>query len=272
MSKDNSETGLSTLSACSSAVQTWYHTNQLLLNADKSEVVVLGTSNQLKNSASLRSVSVAGTSLHVSTQMKSLGVTLDSHLTFSTHVNNVVKSCNYHTRAIRHVRHLLTDTTAQSLACCLINSRLDYCNALLYRAPASAINKLQRAQNNAARVVLQAGHTASSTPLLQQLHWLPVRQRITYKLGLITYKTKTSGLPAYLNQHLFPRAPPRCTRSASLPLLEQHRTTTEFARRAFSHAAPSVWNNLPADVLTSTSLPDFKRKLKTHLFREYFTD
>ena len=66
---------------------------------------------------------------------KSLGVILDQRLTFNEHATAVVKSCNYHARAIRHVRHLLTESVAQTLACSLINSRLDYCNSLLYGAP-----------------------------------------------------------------------------------------------------------------------------------------
>jgi hypothetical protein len=99
-------------------------------------------------------VTVADAVLPVSGEIKSLGVILDSRLTFSQHVTAVAKACHYHLQAIRHVRHLLTSCTAQTLACCLINSRLDYCNALLHGTPSSVINKLQRVQNAAALVVL----------------------------------------------------------------------------------------------------------------------
>jgi len=85
---------------------------------------------------------------------------------------SVAKACNYHARAIKHVRHLLPESVAQTLACSLINSRLDYCNSLLYGPPASTINKLQRTQNDAARVVLAAKRHSDAKPLLRQLHWL----------------------------------------------------------------------------------------------------
>ena len=131
----------------------WFN---LLLNADKSQAIVLGTANELRSATSIDSVEVAGVALPVATKLKSLGVILDQRLTFNEHATAVVKSCNYHARAIRHARHLLTESVAQTLACSLINSRLDYCNSLLYGAPETTVDKLQRAPNNAARAVLSA--------------------------------------------------------------------------------------------------------------------
>jgi len=98
--------------------------------------------------SSLTSVSVADVDLSVADSMRVFGITLDHRLTFDNHA----RSCNYQARAIRHIRHLLT----QTLACSLILSRIDYCNSVLYSAPSSTIQKLQRVQNNAARIVLQA--------------------------------------------------------------------------------------------------------------------
>jgi len=97
---------------------------------------------------------VAGVALLVATTLMSLGIILDQRLTFNEHATAVVKSCDYHARAIRHVHHLSTESDTQMLACSLVNSRLDYCNSLLYGAPEATVNKLQTAQNNAARAVL----------------------------------------------------------------------------------------------------------------------
>jgi len=134
------------------------------------------------------------------------------------HLTAVVKTCNFHIRTIRHVRHLLPESTALTLVCSLINSRLDYCNALLYGAPTSTISKLQRVQNNAARVVLAASRRCDAKPLLRQLHWLPVRQRILYKTAVTTRKVLTTGVPAYLKEHLVRHAATSQTRSAARPL------------------------------------------------------
>ena len=101
-------------------------------------------------------VTVAGVDLPVAAEMKVLGVVPDQRLTFDKYATSVAKSCNYHAQAIRHIRHLLTLELAQTLVCSLILSRIDYCNALLHGAPTGTIQKLQRVQNNAARIVLQA--------------------------------------------------------------------------------------------------------------------
>ena len=162
----------------------------MLLNADKSQAIVLSTANQLRSATSIDSVEVAGVALPVDTTLKSLGVILDQRPTFNEHATGVVDSCSYHARAIRHVRHLLTESVAQTLACSLINSRLDYCNLPLYGASEAGaseaiVDKLQRAQNNAACAVLSANSRADAGPLLRQLHWLPVRQRIFYKTAAV---------------------------------------------------------------------------------------
>jgi len=153
----------------------WYLQNGLQLNPDKSEALIVESDNQLHAvTSSVSSVSVAGVDLPVAEEMKVLGVVLDQRLTFSKHVSAVARSRNFHAQAIRYIRHLLTTDLAQTLACSLILPRIDYCNAVLHGAQTYTIRKLQRVQNNAARIVLQAPRRSHETPLLNTLHWLPV--------------------------------------------------------------------------------------------------
>jgi len=113
-------------------------------------VILLGTANQLRVAASVDSVEVAGVTLLVASTLKSVGVILDQRLTLNDHATAVAKYCNYHTRAIEHVCHLLPEFVDRTLACSLINRRIDYCNSLLHRAPESTIKKPQRSQDAAA--------------------------------------------------------------------------------------------------------------------------
>jgi len=85
-------------------------------------------------------------------KLKSLGITIYSDLRFDCHAKEVARACNYHTHALRHVRTLLTDDLAQTVAC-IIGFMFDFCNAILYSLPAVTFDVLQQAQNNLARVV-----------------------------------------------------------------------------------------------------------------------
>jgi len=143
--------------------------HDLQLNADKSEVIIIGTAPQLRSAANIHEVEVAGSRLQVAPKLKSLGVTIDSHLRFDCHAKEVAMACNNHTCALHHVRTVLTDDLAQTVACSIVGSRLNYCNAMLYGAPAATLDVLQRAQNNLARVVCQQGGRTDARPLLRSL-------------------------------------------------------------------------------------------------------
>ena len=153
--------------------------------------------------------------------------------------------------------------------CIRDSSRIDYCNAVLHGAPSGTIQKLQRVQNNAVRVVLQAPQRSHTNSLLQELHWLSVEQHITYKLALLTYKTRQSSVPGYLSRHITTRSSMRSLRSSSAPLLHVPFRRTSFGIRSFSSAAPSVWNSLPVSVQNCDTLTLFKSRLKAHLFSAY---
>jgi len=180
----------------------------------------------------------------------------------------VCRACNYHIWALRHIRKLLTDDVARTLACSIVATRLDYCNSLLHGASSGNIAKLQRVQNSLARVVLQAPKLTHGAPLLRSLHWLPVAQRITFKMAVITFKARKSSTPAYLNNLLIDRSSSSSMslRSSNQPMLAVRRCRTECARRAFSVAAPEIWNKLPADIQLSDTDSIFRKRLKTFLF------
>src|SRR6218665_2694611 len=87
-----------------------------------------------------------------SPKVKTLGVTLDSKLTFRPHITNLCKSCFYHIRAIRHIRSALTKDMSQTIGCSLVSSRLDYANSLFVGVSDLEVKRLQRVQNSLTRV------------------------------------------------------------------------------------------------------------------------
>jgi len=258
--------GLTLLADCTAAVKQWYLVNGLLLNANKSEAICLGMPSQLWSATD--TVTIAGTMLPVSEEICSLGVTINRRVTFKSHISAVVKSCNYCLRALQHICHLLPFSTAQTLDCSLILSRLDYGNAVLYSCSARAIGQLQCVVYRTMwQVLWQSNRYMPSQPLLRSLHWLPVQQRLAYKAALITYKVVTTSTASRLSDLLAVHIFAGPTRHLSThPLLTVPYVASNFARRSFCFVSQTVWNSLPSGVQFSPSQATFKSRLKTHLF------
>jgi hypothetical protein len=126
-------------------------------------------------------------------------------------------------------------------------------------------------QNCAARLVTGSKKYDHITPLMKQLHWLPISQRIIYKIVLITYKSLNSSAPHYINNMLKPYTPSANLRSLSKGLLIIPSVKlVNYGERSFSYAAPKLWNELPEYIRKSETLPIFKTRLKTHLFKQYY--
>jgi hypothetical protein len=126
-------------------------------------------------------------------------------------------------------------------------------------------------QNSLARAVLPSFKRSDHiTPALIKLHWLPIKQRINFKIASITYKTLHYKQPSYLFDLLHHNKPSRTLRSAALNQLVVPFIKTEIGRRSFSYSAPTIWNLLPSSVRDAPSLPTFNSLLKTFLFKSHF--
>ena len=143
----------------------------------------------------------------------------------------------------------------------------DCCTLLVYGIPTKYINKLQRVQNSLARMVTRSTRFTRSNPLLNDLHWLPVRSRIRFKIGLIVYKAINLKQPPSLSKHLTLRTIPNNLRSTNTTILNYGRFAKSFGTQAFSTYTPMLWNSLPATVRQATSVTSFRKLLKAHYFR-----
>jgi len=152
-------------------------------------------------------------------------------------------------------------------------SRIDYCNSVLVGLPVSALAPLQRLQNAAARLILGLSRRSHITPALKQLHWLPIKFRVIFKVATTMHNILHKRSPPYLKDFVtFSVSEPqrrqlRSTTARSAVIL---RTRTQFGRRAFSVCGPGIWNSLPVNIRLIDSHPSFRRALKTHLFNIAF--
>ncbi len=242
------------LTECIVNIKNWMTSNFLLLNSEKTEVLIIGpktaTCNNLEHCLTLD-----GCSVKYSSSVRNLGVLFDSNLSFDSHISSICKTACFHLKHISKLRPILSMSNAKMLIHAFMTSRLDYCNALMGDCPARLINKLQMVQNAAARVLTRTRKYDHISPVLSTLHWLPVKHHIDFKILLITYKALNGLAPHYLSKLLSHYSPPRLLHSQnSGHLIIPRISTSTPGCRSFSYLAPKLWNNLPNTVREADTL------------------
>ena len=258
---------------CIRDIRCWMLNNDLKLNDDKTEFLIIGTSQQLEKLDNI-SIRVGDSDIHPVPIARNLGSWFDSRLSMATHITKICSSSFYYIYNIRRIRKYLSQQSTETLVHAFITSRLDYCNGLLYGLPDCLLNKLQRVQNACARLIFKEQKFCHVTPLIYELHWLPIRYRIEFKILLITLKILNFLAPTYLSSLISLRLPSKYNlRNSSDKLLLSYprfKSKATLGDRSFTCAAPKLWNALPFEIRSASTVSIFKTKLKTHLFRHAF--
>ena len=251
---------------CIGNVKDWMLRNKLMINDDKTEILLIHPKNV--SNFQVSSLSVGNSKISFSKEVRNLGVTPTETMNMNKHISNVCKSAYCELRRIAAIRHLLSIEATKTLICSLIFSKLDYCKSLLVNIPKHQVLKLQRVQNSAARLVFKLKKSEHITPFLKDLHWLPISARIKYKISTLCFKSiEDPNFPSYLANHLKPYVPPRILRSSvDKRILAVPRTSKSVGDRSISFSGPSIWNSLPIEIRNANSSYHFKKSLKTHLF------
>jgi len=186
----------------------------------------------------------------------------------------VAVSCFYHLRRLRQIRRRVGKEVTTQLVIAFITSRLDYCNPVLVGLPQATLEPLQRVQNAAVRLILELNMRDHVTPVLIQLHWLPIRYRIQFKLCSIMNSIHVGRCPVYMAdcvRSVVRSATRFGLRSAESTLYVRPtpRLRSKFSERSFSHAGPAAWNSLTSE-LREVTVSVFKNRLKTYFFNLAF--
>jgi hypothetical protein len=247
---------------------------RLQLNASKTEVIWFGSRSNLQKLHSQDSLLQIGSeTIQPVNCARVLGVHLDDELSMKQHVAKTASSCFYQLRRLRQIRRRVGTEVTERLVAAFITSRLDYCNAMLAALPQSTLEPLQRVQNAAARLIFELGQREHVSPCLMQLHWLPVKWRIKFKLCTIMHSIHNGRCPTYLSniveaKSLRPSRPG--LRSEETSDYKIPRLKTKHGERAFSYAGPTTWNSLPVNLRTESESKQFRKLLKTHFFTAAF--
>ena len=222
---------------CATDIKSWMKCNKLQMNDDKTEAMLISSNRLSKFHPMPCSIQINDNSIQFSQHLRNLGILIDSSLSFHQQVNNICRAAYLELRRISMIRGYLSVDATKTLVCSLVLSRLDYCNAVLCGLPQCLLYKLQKVQNTAARMIFKAPRTDHITPILHKLHWLPVCDRIVYKISTLCHTSLTVLSPHYLSDIITLYAPSRglCS-SSDTRLLSIHRPITKsYGQRTFAY-------------------------------------
>ena len=230
----------------------------------------VGSAQQLTKVQHLDEVSVLSSQVSLVDTAINLGVVVDSALSMSAHVAAVCRGGYYQLRQLRPLKRCMSHDAVKTLTHAFIGSRLDCCNVLYYGVPEGLMSRLQSVQNASARLVTGMGRREHITPVLWELHWLPVRQRVTFKLATLVHRSLAGTAPTYLSDEcrLVSFVGVRFLRSADSRTCVPRRVHNSYGDRCFAACGPSLWNSLPRQLREpDISFLRFKTLLKTFLFK-----
>lgn len=248
------------LSLCFHLIQQWMCKYFLQLNARKTQIILFGPPEVLREIPIGGIFLCEGTTIRFVSTIKNLGVMMDSSLTMSNQVCNLKKTCFLTLRKIAKIRNLLTQDNLKTIVNSLVVSCLDYCNALYYGIGQKLQIQLQQIQNAASKIVMGKYKYNHMDDDLNHLHWLPIKKRVIFKIALLVYKSLTGLAPPYL-QELFNYT----SHGTDFRLLVPS-TSTKHGARAFSVIGPRIFNSLPRNIKEIDDISTFKKHLKTYLF------
>ena len=254
-------------------IKRWMISKKLKINPDKTEIIIFGSRHRLNELDVGDSFTLDDSRITLSSKVRSLGVVMDETLSLKEHIRSMKGKLIFSLINIARISKYLNRNHKMQLVHTLILSRTDFCNAILYRLPDSDLRPLQLIINSAARLVIGMPRFSVNhiTPVLIDLHILPIKARIKYKICTIVYKALKFEEPKYLWELLQRRTALPSLRQSSARFLEEPLySASASSDRCFAHCAPRLYNTLPASLQAIDSYECFRRQLKTFIFSETF--
>ena len=179
-------------------------------------------------------------------------------MTLQKHITNICRSVNMHIRKINSIRRYLSNTAVRTLVQSIVIARLDYCNSVCVGLPMNRLQQVQLVQNSAARVISQTKRYTSITPILNELHWLPINKRCQFKILLLTFKSLNCCAPEYLCDMLNFYMSNRYLRSTAFTSLVPYRNRSiRLGKPLIGTSAAKWWNELPWNIQRADSITMF---------------
>lgn len=261
------------LEDCALEINSWMKGNKLKMNTKKTEFILFGSQHYLSK-CETENINIAGDVVSSETCIRYLGAWLDNVLNFKHHVKTKCRAAMMNYFKIKSIRKYLTQDATETLVLSLVISHLDYCNSILYGIAKCEMDKMQRIQSMCAKLILQKKKHHSSKQALHDLHWLPIKIRIDFKLLTYMYNCSVGNAPEYLLELLTlfqtRRSGLRSSTQTNNYVVPFNKNRT-FSDRAFGTIGPKLWNELPQEIKESSTIDLFKKRLKTYYFKNFYS-
>ena len=248
------------LPRCLNLITDWMNSHFLKLNASKSKILIFSPKNKTNNIFFDTVYLGDNVFIPISNYAMNLGFCLDSELSCSKHINMILNQSYTCISNIGRIKRYLTIENIKCLVQCMLVSKIDNLNSLFYGISEYDLNRLQKLQNAFARLIYNRRKDEHVSDLFEKLHWLPVRQRIIFKILLIVYKIFTDTCPVYMKDCL-------TIIDDENRILKVKIFNTSYGERAFCNYAPKLWNAVPEYIRKSETILYFKKQLKHYLFK-----
>ena len=255
------------------AISDWMESRRLKLNASKTECILFGSSTRLGDLSQFRALNVGDSSVIFSETVRDLGVIMDRYLNLNTQMRNVKKKAIGNLINISRMTKYIDVGSRLKLVHGLVLSNLDFCNSLYAGLPNSQLRQLQSIINSASRLIVGLPRFSREriTPVCIDLHFLPIKARIKFKICLLVFKAIKFGKPSYIAELLKFHVPGRLLRGEDERRLVQPIIAQSlYSNLCFSYCAPRMYNSLPRSLREAETVDGFKKLLKTFIFKEAY--
>ena len=243
----------------------WLKANKLSLNIAKTEFMVIGSRQKfLAENCSELNIQLDNQPISTVEHAKSLGLIIDDRLSWSNHISELCRKISSAIGALRRIRPLISQSTAVQIYNALIQPHFDYCAPVWDGLSSYLCEKLQKLQNRAARVILQANCEVNSSLLLETLKWDQLSLRRRKQKAMMMFKSLNGLAPVYLHE-LFSERDTDYDLRDSFCKLNLPKPRTNYLKRSFSYSGALLWNSLPESIRAIRSIGQFKKEINRAL-------
>ena len=244
----------------------WVSDNRLVLNIGKTKSILFGSKHQLQQNPKL-DLFIDNTQIEQVHEVKLLGITIDNQMTWSKHIDNIVCRMGRGVAAVRRVSTCLTVETRKQVLNAIVLSLMDYCFIVWSSASKRDLDRLQKAQNKAARCALNCNHRTSINSMHVRLRWLSVNQRSSYVLLNFVRNLKVLQAPQVLYSRMVSHYTQHeyHTRLATEERFTLPSVHSGKIQDSVMYRAMILWNDIPRYIILTNTKDRFKLVLKQYL-------